>query len=755
MLPFTGPRKILLILCFTLIWGMIGSRCLAWGQSHQYPEQYIIKYKVGVSPESKARVINEHALQKGKDLDIINAQMVSPAGSFRAQSQSTLIEEIAQDPAVEYIEPDYRLYPMATPISQDADASLLWGLKNYGQSINGNVGIAGVDINLEGVWGVTEGNPGLLVAVIDTGIDIRHPDLAPAIWTNLGEIPDNGEDDDGNGLVDDINGWDYAYDDNSVYDSATEDAHGTHCAGIIAAAHDLMGVVGVAPGVKILPLKFMKSSGGNTSDAIAAIEYAVQAGAKIVNCSWGGSDSSQALQDAIAESDMIFVAAAGNAAAGESPCNIDDVPLYPASFAFDNIITVAAIDNQGALASFSNYGYDSVDVAAPGKLIYSTRPEAKYGFLNGTSMATPHVTGVAALLASSGISDISLIKQRIVDSAVQHPLPSLYGLVLTGGMVDAVQALGLNLAPTADNLSISGCLYPGEVLQAQYTYHDANQDPEGTSQLQWYRADSVQRDDPVEVSGAQGLQYSIKSEDIGKYIFFGVIPEASSGITPGSLVLSETLGPVEAGPLISLHLLDGSNELLSDFRPEQMDYELSIDDSLSSLALTYTGTSQSSVSVYYNQVLQAENQISLDPEGGTISIMVQTPGIAERCYTIELYRNSSDQCFIATAAFGSKYEPAVVLLRSFRDQYLLTNNPGRCLVAFYYHYSPPLAQYIADKEGLRLMVRLLLTPIILGVYLVLHQPWLLTIILAAFLLALSLSRIRKPTVLKIQIGQKM
>ncbi len=536
MIAFPRPSKILFILCFTLIWGMVGSISPVYGQSDVYTGEYIVKYKPGVSSQSKAKVINEHALQKRKDLEIINAQLVSLSGSFRAQSQSSLIEEITKDPAVEYIEPNYPLYPMGTPISMDADASFLWGLKNYGQSINGSVGVSGVDINLEGVWQVTEGDPEVLVAVIDTGIDIRHPDLANAIWVNPGEISANGIDDDDNGFIDDVNGWDYVNDDNSVYDSATEDAHGTHCAGIIGAAHDSVGVVGVAPGVKILPLKFMNSSGGKTSDAIAAIGYAKQAGARIVNCSWGGSDSSTALRDAIADSGMIFVTAAGNAATGESPCDIDTVPLYPASFDLTNIIAVAAIDNKGALASFSNYGYYSVDMAAPGKLIYSTLPDYKYGFLNGTSMAAPHVSGVAALLASSGISDISLIKQRLLHSAVQHPLSSLSGLVLTGGMVDVVEALGVNVVPVVSDISISGSLYPGEVVQGQYTYSDANQDPEGNSQLQWYRADSAQRDNLSEIPGAEHLQYTIKSEDIGKYLIFGVIPEASSGATPGNLV---------------------------------------------------------------------------------------------------------------------------------------------------------------------------------------------------------------------------
>jgi subtilisin family serine protease len=258
-----------------------------------------------------------------------------------------LLEELAADPAIEYIEPNYRLYPLGTPISGDNYAANQWGLKNYGQIINGYTGVAGIDINLETAWLITQGDPDVLVAVIDTGVDISHPDLVGSMWINANEIPANGVDDDENGFIDDYCGWDFNNKDNSVFDSATEDRHGTHCSGTIAATCNLVGITGVAPGVKILPLKFMNTGGGDTADAIAAIEYARTAGAKIVNCSWGGADDSIALRDAIASSDMLFIAAAGNEGK-----NIDDIPLYPASFDLPNIITVAAIDNQGKLASF-------------------------------------------------------------------------------------------------------------------------------------------------------------------------------------------------------------------------------------------------------------------------------------------------------------------------------------------------------------------------------------------------------------------
>lgn len=558
-----------------------------------------------------------------------------------------MLEELAADPAIEYIEPNYRLYPLGTPISGDNYAANQWGLKNYGQIINGYTGVAGIDINLETAWLITQGDPDVLVAVIDTGVDISHPDLVGSMWINANEIPANGVDDDENGFIDDYCGWDFNNKDNSVFDSATEDRHGTHCSGTIAATCNLVGITGVAPGVKILPLKFMNTGGGDTADAIAAIEYARTAGAKIVNCSWGGADDSIALRDAIASSDMLFIAAAGNEGK-----NIDDIPLYPASFDLPNIITVAAIDNQGKLASFpsngasSNFGPQSVDVAAPGLYIYGTLPENKYGYLSGTSMAVPHVSGIAALVASAGYTDITVIKQRILISAGLNPLPSLSGKILTGGLVDATAAAEIEMAPLASDLSIIGGLFQGETIQAAYTYFDLNGDLESDTLVQWYRTAAPDKSDGISIDGATGWQYTLTGDDLGKYIYFSVTPAAASGNSPGTTVYSDCVGPVKA-----------------------------------------------------TQV---------------------------------------DDCFIATAAFGSKFAPAVKMLRIFRDEYLLTNRPGRAFVAFYYRHSPPLAHYIADREGLRVLTRVLLSPFIAGVYMLYHK-WLLALVLILALFSLILS----------------
>ena len=269
-----------------------------------------------------------------------------------------------------------------------------WALLNNGQRIENTSGIKGQDISALAAWSITKGSEAVIIGVLDTGIDINHEDLKNNIYINTNEIPDNGIDDDGNGIVDDINGWDFANGDNTVYDSSEEDFHGTRVAGIIAADENGSGIIGAAPRVKILPLKFISDGTGYTSDAIEAIEYASKMGAKIINCSFSGADNNLALKEAMAASKLLFVCAAGNAGK-----DISKAPVYPASFELSNILTVGAINNRGEIAELSNYGIN-VDVAAPGIAILSTQPENKYGYHSGTSYSAPYVTAIAALIKS-------------------------------------------------------------------------------------------------------------------------------------------------------------------------------------------------------------------------------------------------------------------------------------------------------------------------------------------------------------------
>ncbi|MFS8639297.1 MAG: S8 family serine peptidase [Symbiobacteriaceae bacterium] len=348
-------------------------------------------------------------------------------------------EALRRSGRYEYVQPNY-VYRLAVQPG-DPLFGQQWGLHNEGQAVLGRRGRPGVDIGAPAAWDVTRGSAGVVVAVIDTGVDLRHPDLAGAAWVNEAEAKGRaGVDDDGNGYVDDVHGYDFYHRDSTVFDPEDGDEHGTHVAGIIAARWDNgEGVAGVAPGARIMVLKVFAGDTGTSADAVEAIAYAERMGARIVNMSWGGFHHDQALKDAIARSHMLFVAAAGN-----NGQDNDARPYYPASYDLDNLVAVAAVNSQGYLPAFSNFGRKSVDLAAPGEVILSTVPGAAgqgaYAYMSGTSMAAPHVTGVAALVASRfPWLSAAGIRQHLLATA--RRLPALEGAVAVPGLPDAGRAV--------------------------------------------------------------------------------------------------------------------------------------------------------------------------------------------------------------------------------------------------------------------------------------------------------------------------
>nr|AIA11275.1 Subtilase family [uncultured bacterium] len=290
-----------------------------------------------------------------------------------------------------------------------------------------------------------------VVAVIDTGVKLTHPDLAANAWVNPRENPNNGVDDDGNGFIDDKNGWNFYDGNKDVFQDASQDMHGTHVAGTIGAVgHNKQGTTGVAWHVKLMSLKFLGGSKGkgSTGDAIKAIEYVIDqrkrgTNVRVINASWGGGGDSQALREVIAAAgqkdiEIVFVCAAGNS--GE---DIDETADFPADYAVDlnNVISVAAIDSGDNLAGFSNFGHKSVSVAAPGVGIWSTVPDIReYAPLSGTSMASPHVAGIVALMLSNKPSlTAKEVKEIIVKTA--EPTTELASKVLSSGRASAYNAL--------------------------------------------------------------------------------------------------------------------------------------------------------------------------------------------------------------------------------------------------------------------------------------------------------------------------
>jgi subtilisin family serine protease len=365
------------------------------------PGELLVRYKRSVSAEAseyfRTRWGINH-LRRFKAIDIQHLKL------SRGMTVEEALEVYRNDPRVEWAEPNYYRYAGATP--NDTDFNQLWGLHNTGQNVNGTMGTEDADIDAPEAWDITTGSTTVVVAVIDSGVDYNHPDLKNNIWTNQGETPGNGIDDDGNGYVDDIRGWDFVDNDNNPIDSP---GHGTHVAGTIAAVgNNLTGVTGVCWTVKIIPLRFVDATGfGTVLNEVEAIDYAIQNGANIINASFGSGSYSGSEYTAISrarDAGILFVAAAGNGGTDN-----DLFPYYPSNYDLDNIVAVAATDQYDKLAWFSNYGATSVDVAAPGTNIYNCKPgrQTVWGddfenVFNWTTGGVKDTWGTSSSFSSSG-----------------------------------------------------------------------------------------------------------------------------------------------------------------------------------------------------------------------------------------------------------------------------------------------------------------------------------------------------------------
>jgi len=519
------------------------------------PGRLLVRFRAGVGPLARAGIVSRLGYRMVRAFRTVPGALVMlPAGLAAAEAA----QQLAADPDVERVEPDYAMRLLGEP--DDPYFDDLYGLYNDRQT----GGTKGADINALAAWDITEGSRDVVVAVCDTGVMLDHEDLAANLWTNTAEetgdangdgapgvagVDDDGDgsadfddpevsllitngidndgdgttedeaggllddspgvvgvDDDGDGIIDDydgaifdddengypddIRGWNFVYADNDVEDA---EGHGTHVSGTIAAVgSNGVGVVGVAWRATIMPLAIGDEFGVvYVSAAIEAIEYALEKGVRVSNHSWGGSLFSPLLHEAIGnagDSGHVLVCAAGNS--GE---DTDLFPKYPASYDHANIISVAATDDNDLLASFSCFGLNSVDIAAPGVAILSTVPDVSpfgglaglYAYKQGTSMAAPHVTGVIALLLSiAPQATVEMISQAILDGARYDA--GLAGLTLTGGHLDAeaslriLQAAWLELDPT------SGVVPGGGQLDIEVTLNAGGQLGPGT-----YEADIV------------------------------------------------------------------------------------------------------------------------------------------------------------------------------------------------------------------------------------------------------------------------
>ncbi len=432
---------IFLFLCLSLVSFISSSSA-----RESVPGEYIVKLKKGVSAKrffTNSRM--KSMIQKRKRLRVKKSKIYRIKVNSRVKIST--VKKLKSHPMIEFIEPNYiyelpkfrkgKAYSLRE-LPKDDMFGELWGLNNTKDT----------DINAPEAWDKSFGTKKVVVAVVDTGIDLSHPDLKANLWVNKAEL--NGTpnvDDDGNGYVDDIHGYDFIDQDSTPEDGHS---HGSHCAGTIGAVHDELGVAGVVKNATLMASKIFNARGRTTVAAIVeAITYSADNGAHVMSNSWGGGGASQAIKSSIEyanEKGSIFVAAAGN-----SSNDNDKRPNYPSNYEIDNMIAVAAYEESGKKAYFTSYGKKTVDVAAPGVDILSTVLNGKYAKYSGTSMATPHVSGVVALLLSMNpdfigekgekLVKLPATKIREILIKTSTKTDALKNISVSGGRVDASKVL--------------------------------------------------------------------------------------------------------------------------------------------------------------------------------------------------------------------------------------------------------------------------------------------------------------------------
>jgi len=572
-------RKLILacltsLLSFSLIFLFVSSNSIPtqeeyFSQERYVPNEVLVKFNEDVNKSFVQDAINS---VQGKVITYLGEEIspslwepdISSCRSFRlspalfhikvpeAIGTEQAIYLLKLNPLVEYAEKNIILHLCEEP--DDDYFYKQWGLHNTGQA----GGTTDADIDAPEAWDISTGHTGIRVAVIDSGVEYDHEDLEDNIWINELEFGgEPGEDDDENGFIDDVYGWDFYQDDNDPMD---KNGHGTHVAGIIGAkGNNGKGITGVNWNVSIMVLKAGDSS-IEVADAISAIEYAVENGARLSNLSFGGyvynSSLYNAIEDAGEDDNHLFIAAAGN-----DEEDVDETPHYPACFDLPNIISVAATSNKDELSNFSNYGDNSVDLGAPGGWrtdpsypdddIYSTWLNDSYEYKKGTSMATPHVTGVAALILSVSPSyTYSQVKDSILNNVDE--LDSLSGMVASEGRLNAFKAVFLN-APS--NLNA----WPTAYNQINLSWQDNSGNENG---FRIYRGTTPSQLSEIETVGENTTYFQDKTCSIGTTYYYQVTAYAAQGESAPSNTANATIPTGTPAAPSDLRGIYGANEVM-------------------------------------------------------------------------------------------------------------------------------------------------------------------------------------------------
>ncbi len=612
------------------------------------------------------------------------------------------------NPEVEFAEPNYRVRKAVIPddplyMAGQWNLPLIAAPAAWSRATGGNT---------------TES---VIVAVLDTGVAYTHPDLIANLWTNPGETANNGIDDDGNGIVDDYYGASFGgMKPGDPWDDDTADSHGSHVAGIIGAVgNNGIGIAGINWSARILAVKVLHGPEGygELSDVLKGAEYALSKGAKILNCSIESTDDApdsngiQSLHEMVKAADRagaLVVSAAGN-----TGLNLDVSNIYPASIREPNNIAVAAVERGDRLASYSDYGRHSVDLAAPGgsaggtgndggvlSTVWLAGGAQLYRTTSGTSMAAPHVSGAAAL-AWNADKDLTnyQVKARIYNSVDR--LTQYSDKTITGGRLNLDSLLTVSDLPAVFNVSPYRLQSGTEITITGSNFGAATGSVTVGGKFAVIRSWSDISIAAIAPGGVDGDLLIVNGSGSGFPLLYPPLPvititaNPETGTLPDSTVFLVTVDPQETK--ITKYEWDFGTGIYTQSAGDSISHEFTLAGEYPIRARVTDDLGR----VVEASLLYTVNDVAVPGRSG---------------------------CFIATAAYGSYLHPKVRLLRDFRDNWLLTNSPGRAFVSLYYRYSPPLADFIAAREWLKLSVRLLLLPLII----IIENPAAISLLLTLF-----------------------